>query len=84
VTRLIDRLIELGFVERVRGTNDRRESIAKLTVEGYELMSTLDPLVRDYIEKEFGGLFTKEECEELSRLCEKTYENGAANDTKNE
>lgn len=78
VTRLVDRLTEIGFVERIRGTKDKRESIAKLTVKGYELMHTLDPLVRDYIEKEFGGLFTAEECRELSRLCERTYANGEA------
>ena len=76
VTRLVDRLLDLGFVERVRGTKDRRESISKLTPRGYELLSTLDPLVANYIEKEFGGLFTSAECQEISRLCEKTYDNG--------
>ncbi|MBS1902291.1 MAG: MarR family transcriptional regulator [Bacteroidetes bacterium] len=74
VTRLIDRLVHLGFVERVRGTTDKRESIAKLTSKGAEVMHVLDPLVADYIEHIFGGLFTKEECLTLSVLCERTYE----------
>lgn len=77
VTRLIDRLVQIGYVERIRGTVDRRESIARLTKKGVEVMHVLDPLVRDYIEHEFGGLYTSEECLQLSMLCERTYEDEA-------
>ena len=73
VTRLIDRVTELGFVERIRGTKDKRESIARLTDAGLEVMGKLDPLVRNYIEHEFGGLFSDEECLQLSEFCERTY-----------
>ncbi len=73
VTRLIDRLIELGFVERKKGVIDKRESIAHLTARGFELMKELDPMVRNYIEETFGGLFSEEECLQLSEFCERTY-----------
>ncbi len=75
VTRLIDRLVQIGYVERLRGTKDKRESIARLTQKGFDVMHTLDPIVANYIEKEFGGLYSKDECLNLSALCERTYEN---------
>ena len=73
VTRLIDRLVELGFAERIRGIKDKRESIAKLTAKGMSVLKKLDPLVSNYIENVFGGLYTEEECIKLSELCERTY-----------
>jgi DNA-binding MarR family transcriptional regulator len=73
VTRLIDRLVQLGYAERLRGTIDKRESIAKITLKGLNVLKKLDPLVANYIENEFGGLYSEEECLQLSELCERTY-----------
>ena len=38
---LIDRLVEKGFVFRLRATDDRRHVLVKLTHEGEELLETL-------------------------------------------
>jgi DNA-binding MarR family transcriptional regulator len=74
VTRLIDRLVQLDFAERIKGAKDKRESIAKLTSKGMAVLKKLDPLVLNYIEKEFGGLYSDEECYQLSEFCERTYQ----------
>lgn len=43
VTRLLDRLERRGLIERVRGIDDRRQSLSRLTAAGRTLLSTLDP-----------------------------------------
>jgi DNA-binding MarR family transcriptional regulator len=45
VTRLADRLEERGLIERVRGDEDRRKVIARLTPAGRSLVSAVPPLL---------------------------------------
>lgn len=45
VTRLVDRLIRKGLVQRHRGTEDRRQVLCTLTPEGAALLARLDPVV---------------------------------------
>jgi MarR family transcriptional regulator, organic hydroperoxide resistance regulator len=42
VTRLLDRLEERGFVERIRGKNDRRVIYGKITDAGLKLLREMD------------------------------------------
>lgn len=72
VTRLIDRLEKQELVERIRSDKDKRLSIARITTKGLDLLEKMHPYVKranTMIETKL----TAEECQELSRLCEKIY-----------
>lgn len=47
VTRLVDRLVRAGLVERCRVTSDRRVVMVKITAKGRELLGDLDQRVLD-------------------------------------
>jgi DNA-binding MarR family transcriptional regulator len=72
-TRLIDRLEKQGFVERDRSASDRRMSITKITAKGIKLLEKIHPVLIK-LQNEIGKNLTIAECRELSRLCEKLYE----------
>ncbi|MBS1536731.1 MAG: winged helix DNA-binding protein [Bacteroidetes bacterium] len=72
VTRLIDRLEKRGLVERSRDGEDRRHSHARITEEGIKLLEQLNPMMST-LHLETMKKFTQDECDELSRLCEKIY-----------
>lgn len=72
VTRLVDRLEDQGFVERDRSTEDRRLSITKVTRKGLKLIDDLEPAF-SAVTKELNSRLTKEDCLELSRICETIY-----------
>jgi DNA-binding MarR family transcriptional regulator len=70
VTRSIDGLIRLGFVERVRPEEDRRLSITIITDKGVAALDAVDPLFFSMM-GDIGKKLTEEEFRELSRLCRK-------------
>lgn len=48
ITRLIDRLLKKGWVERRRATHDRRQVVCTITESGLQLLSDLDgPIDRE-------------------------------------
>jgi DNA-binding MarR family transcriptional regulator len=49
VSRIIDRLIDLGFVKRRRQRNDRRVVIVTITDKGLHLLSKMDIPVREEV-----------------------------------
>ena len=59
VTRLVDRLIGRGLVERSRNAADRRIVRVRLTAQGAELIERLDGPVLALIAKSFAGLKAK-------------------------
>jgi DNA-binding MarR family transcriptional regulator len=59
VTRLVDRLIGRGFVERSRDAADRRIVRVRLTKQGVELVERLDAPVLALMAKSFAGLKAK-------------------------
>lgn len=73
ITRLIDRLEKQGLVERTRSGEDRRLSLTKITTKGQKLLKTMQPILETATKDVTKNLNT-EECKELSRLCEKIYE----------
>jgi DNA-binding MarR family transcriptional regulator len=73
LTRLIDRLLRLGFAERRRGRRDRRLSVTRITAKGLKTLERLDPLINEVVER-YRRKLTRPEAEELSRLLEKLYE----------
>lgn len=56
VTRLLDRLQRLGWVERERDTSDRRVVITRITAEGLALLGRLDEPVAELHRDRLAGL----------------------------
>jgi DNA-binding MarR family transcriptional regulator len=73
VTRIVDRLVRSGLVERGKSAEDRRHSIATITRRGLTLLERVDPEIRASTD-ELAQRITEREAETLSRLCEKLYE----------
>ena len=65
MTHLIDRLVELGLVERKAGTEDRRIINVSLTPDGNRMIKKHDDTIRQATAAMLGSL-TVEELEELS------------------
>jgi DNA-binding MarR family transcriptional regulator len=74
VTRLIDRLIKEGLVERYSSKEDRRLSLARITKKGIYHLSKINPEVDKFI-LEYSSILSKTEKEMLSNICEKLYAN---------
>lgn len=72
MTRMLDRLIERGLVERYRGDDDARRSMARITARGRALLVKVNPLVAGQMDMIRNKLSVAEQ-KELSRLCEKIY-----------
>jgi DNA-binding MarR family transcriptional regulator len=70
LTRVIDQLVERGFVERARGVLDRRKVDLALTAAGRRAVETLIPTVVDKLNAVLGD-FSTAEVRELSRLLNK-------------
>jgi len=70
VTRLIDRLVNAGLVERTRAVEDRRVVLARITTAGLNLLRKLDRPVLDLHGQTLGHL-TREELKQLNQLLEK-------------
>lgn len=67
MTRLIDRLVKLGAVERRRSETDRRVVLVCLTEEGLGLTERVTPAVQRLHREQFAGLSEKD-LGELNRL----------------
>lgn len=70
VTRLVDKLLRLGLVQRHRSDQDRRVVLISITDEGRDLLARLDGPVRD-LNKQALGHLTRDELAELNRLLVK-------------
>ena len=70
VTRLVDRLVEAGYVERQRSETDRRVVCVSLTGSGAALLKKLDgPVARRH--EELLGHMSADELAKLNRLLVK-------------
>lgn len=72
ITRLVDKLERMELVERTRDFDDKRLSLTRITQKGVDLLDEIKPLI-DNFDEALQQYITKEECLELSRLCEKIY-----------
>jgi DNA-binding MarR family transcriptional regulator len=72
VTRLIDRLIKEGLVERYNSKDDRRLSLARITKKGISLLARINPEVDKFL-LDYSSILTKSEKKILSNLLEKLY-----------
>lgn len=73
ITRLIDKLENMGLAERTRDFDDRRISLTRITDKGVELLDELKPHI-DNFDAMLQTIISFDESMELSRLCEKIYE----------
>jgi MarR family transcriptional regulator, 2-MHQ and catechol-resistance regulon repressor len=74
-TRLLDRLEQQGYVERVRSQNDRRLSIARITSQGLMVLDEITPCFES-IWQELSSKISRAESMMLSEICEKIYVGG--------
>ena len=72
LTRMIDRLVRRGYVQRSRSGEDARQSIARITPKGRKLLAGLHGRVRA-VTRQLEQRLTARDARELSRLCEKLY-----------
>lgn len=73
VTRRLDAMEKEGLIERHRSTDDRRVVVTRITEKGLEVLESM-AVVLVQRQEEIRRKFTAEECQELTRLCEKFYE----------
>ena len=66
-TRLLDRMVAAGWVERDREGADRRFVTARITQKGLDLLATLDPEVTRFHRDQLGHM-SKEELADLTSL----------------
>ena len=72
LTRLIDRLVKRGLVERARSGEDARQAITTITPKGRALVGKVNSRVAA-VHKHVGEILSEKDARELSRLCEKLY-----------
>lgn len=68
VTRMLDRLERMGLVERVRGEEDRRQSLSRITGAGLDLLDEMDAEIRG-VHEHFAAPLGAAERLEFARLC---------------
>lgn len=76
MTRIVDKLEELGFVRRVRKEHDRRAAHLELTKEGRSVHAQVTRVQVDVLNKLMRG-FTKAEARTLEMLLKRILENAA-------
>jgi DNA-binding MarR family transcriptional regulator len=74
LSRLVSRLIRMGFVTRTRSANSNREVVVKLSSKGQTLVARLIPIARDYEAAAIAGM-TASELAALKRCLRRMYDN---------
>jgi DNA-binding MarR family transcriptional regulator len=72
LTRMIDRLVKLGLVERTKGELDHRQSLTRITEAGRTMLEQLHPSVA-HINQLLAKRMSVEEARTLTDLLEKVY-----------
>jgi DNA-binding MarR family transcriptional regulator len=70
LTKLVDRLIKAGLLERTFCETDRRVSYATLLPAGVELLEEMRPLMRAELASAFSANLTVEQAKELRAMLE--------------
>jgi DNA-binding MarR family transcriptional regulator len=78
ITRLVDRLVADGLVERARCPEDRRGQLAVITLAGRERLHGARPTHLDGIRRRFLDRFSDGELEQLAALWERALPGSAA------
>lgn len=70
LTKLVDRLIKAGLLERTFCETDRRVSYATLLPAGVELLEEMRPIARAELAAAFSARFTVEQAEQLREMLD--------------
>lgn len=70
ITRLIDGLVSLGYVERCKSEQDKRLSVTKISEQGRNILQEIFPKMKETI-RTLSNAYTEEECRLFIQLCEK-------------
>ena len=71
VSRLVDRLVQRGYVVKESDPGDGRGTIVCLTEEGYALFKRVAVLHAESIRKRVGGVLSSDELRQLATLSDK-------------
>ncbi|MBS1715595.1 MAG: MarR family transcriptional regulator [Armatimonadetes bacterium] len=74
LTRLVDRLVEQGYVERKQCPSDRRGQHAVLTPAGQKAREDAWPIYNQKIQEVFGSKITDEEASALTGILQRVIE----------
>ena len=72
LTRMLDRLVRMGLVEREKGDQDHRQSLARITPKGRSLVVSLHPKIAE-INEDLARRMNADEARALVGLLEKIY-----------
>jgi DNA-binding MarR family transcriptional regulator len=75
LTKLVDRLIKAGLLERTFCESDRRVSYATLLPAGRELLEEMRPIVRGELATAFSANLTLGQAEELREMLDRVRSN---------
>ncbi|KUR70755.1 hypothetical protein AQZ52_12995 [Novosphingobium fuchskuhlense] len=68
LSRLIDRMVKAGLLQRVPCAEDARGYLLHLTIEGRAMRAAMWPLYAEAIETALGARIAEEDCTVLARL----------------
>jgi DNA-binding MarR family transcriptional regulator len=71
LTKLVDRLVKAGLLERTFCESDRRVSYATLLPAGAELLAEMQPVIAEELEAAFAAKLGVREARELSTVLER-------------
>lgn len=74
LTRILDKLEERGFIERLRNPKDYRSYIIQLTKKGWESKEPINTLVNAQLQEAFGGV-SQEDLDFFVRILHKIIDN---------
>lgn len=69
LTRLCDRLCEMGYIDREVDVHNKRKMNIKINEKGLSILKEIDPLMEEFNNSRFN--LTEEEAEKLSALLDK-------------
>ena len=72
LTRMLDRLVRQGYVERARGQHDHRQSLARITESGRGLLEKLRPKIQ-HMNQILARRMSQDDARRLADLLEKIY-----------
>ncbi|MDQ8045675.1 MAG: MarR family winged helix-turn-helix transcriptional regulator [Patulibacter sp.] len=70
-TKLVARMEEAGYVERVTPKHDRRATFARLTPKGAEAAAAAHPIQLALVEQYFGSHVDQADLDDLTRIADK-------------
>ena len=72
LTRMLDRLVKMGLVERMKGEQDHRQSLARITAKGRTMLEEMHPKVM-HVNQVLSDRMSAAEARTLADLLEKVY-----------